>query len=761
MAGVAPLSASKEDTSRWQAAHEQLQRLEEILTAARRTLWEAGGANVLRYLQSRGYTDEIIRKTELGAWPKEIDESTVKDLGLNLPGVGTTHCLVIPMRNSAGTLAGFALRYVGKPPEGVPKFLYPKGLRRGELLCGLSYVRGIKKPAVIVEGWLDGEILRAYGIPALTVGSATLTRGQIDAVRKSSIKAVILCLDDDNAGQEGIYNAAEKFLREGLNDHTLRVYVAPSLSGLDPDEWVIKNGPDAFREHMGKSIPAATWATRYCFLGVDLKDSQSRDDAFDKAMDFTEKLPPIPRSETLAALVEVLGIPSDALKQELQRRDERQREQKMRKRIEKEVQDLRDLAAKGLPLTELRSENKRIVQEAERDLARITLKPVPIFAEAFDTTWDELRCWPEGLKLPWPMTTKVGITFEPGTFNVVAAQTSGGKTTFLLQATLHWLSITDKPIVMWSCETTNRVLMARLLAMIATERMQASPEYSMWDVISQIRQDRLAPELLAARDLLREYAPRLYHIDNGTLTAADFREMCSLLAQKHGGLGAIVADYLQAMDPSDELLRSREEEVARTTKELTWAAGLSADGGVEMAERFEVPVIAAAQFNRNINYTPDLVPALEHLRESGRIEQSAFVVIGLRNATMAKDTDLSDDQIREKLGVDAARLETVPAYPYASYGELEKCRLLARLALRRSGIGESGRDMNTADQPTLLELYVLKNRQRGKVGMVVPLVLHPRSGRITELPETFAIPEGSTAVGSSTSKSRPKRGPRK
>lgn len=151
------------------------------------------------------------------------------------------------------------------------------------------------------------------------------------------------------------------------------------------------------------------------------------------------------------------------------------------------------------------------------------------------------------------------------------------------------------------------------------------------------------------------------------------------------------------------------------------------------------------------------MPALEYLRESGRIEQSAFVVIGLRNAMMAKDTDLSEEMVREKLGVDPDTLVPVPAKPYSSYGDLEQHRLLARLAIERS----SSWNLGDSDAPTLLEVYALKNRQRGKVGMVVPLVLHPRSGRITELQQTLAIPDGAARKVTLGGQARGRRGSRK
>lgn len=749
LAGVPPLGTGG-DGDRSRAARERSQVLEEVLLAGRRALFQSDGADVLTYLRTRGYPDEIIGKTELAAWPPTLDTDMKKHLALGLPGAGTTHRLIIPARSASGNLVGLILRYVGDVPDGARKFLVPLGFERGSVLPGFAAARRQpKETPLLVEGWLDGEILRAHGIPAVTIGAAELTKEQHALLRGSRLPSVLLCLDDDRAGSSATAAAARELLREGPDGRTMRVYVAPPLNSLDPDEWATKFGADAFRSHLRSSISAAVWYVHRCFEGLDPQDVSARDSAFDAACDFAETLPPIARAEAVAALSAASGIPTEALDDELLRRDERRRAREARARVEKLGVEIRAVMDNNPAPAALRAQVRQAVAEADHDLARITLKPAPSYAEVFNDTSRQLENWPEGLTTPWPMVTKVGVTFEPGTFNVVAAQTSGGKTTLLMQSLIAWLRRAERPLVLWSCETTQRVLMARLLAMLATEKADGRREYSMWQVVRQIRAGRLDAEVLDARRELQALASGLYHLDDGTLTAADFREACGLLARKHGGLTAIMVDYLQAMDPSDQLLRSREEEVARTVKELTWAAGLSAGEGAQLAERFEVPVVAAAQFNRNLNFTPDLVPQLEHLRESGRIEQSAFVVAGLRNATMSRDADPCNPELAKKAGIDLAALEARPAAPYSSFVEAEKSRLLARIALAREPLSASADSTEPPERPTLLELSVLKNRQRGHVGMIVPLVLHPRSGRITELEQTLTVHGGATAAGSS------------
>lgn len=76
---------------------------------------------------------------------------------------------------------------------------------------------------------------------------------------------------------------------------------------------------------------------------------------------------------------------------------------------------------------------------------------------------------------------------------------------------------------------------------------------------------------------------------------------------------------------ADRYARSREVEVGMVARTLRHLAGA-----------LQVPVIAAAQFNRPIGKRTDFVPDLQELRESGRIEQNAGLVLGLRNSAMSQ-----------------------------------------------------------------------------------------------------------------------------
>jgi len=294
------------------------------------------------------------------------------------------------------------------------------------------------------------------------------------------------------------------------------------------------------------------------------------------------------------------------------------------------------------------------------------------------------------------------LEFGPG-LHCIAAPTSAGKTSILLQQTLEWLlhpDLTGK-IIFWSCETPAPMLIAKLVSNLAG--------VVFWDVVNTEREPRIPTAAIAAAwATLEPVLSRLIVLDD-SMSAHELCELGARLADTPGGLDALIVDYVQTLPAvpashpdAAKWARSRELEVGAVAVMLR-------QFGLEC----EVPVVTAAQFNRGVGKTNQYVPGLQLLRESGRIEQECTTVIGLRNAVMA-GVELSVES-------DGGVAET-KTYPWWDDDVLAAAQQSALLSVHCEHAEDS-------EDWTLLEGFVLKNRYHGGVGTVIPFAFHPASGR--------------------------------
>ena len=108
----------------------------------------------------------------------------------------------------------------------------------------------------------------------------------------------------------------------------------------------------------------------------------------------------------------------------------------------------------------------------------------------------------------------------------------------------------------------------------------------------------------------------LFIDDTPALTIAALRTRARRLKRTHG-LGMIVVDYLQLLNPSG---RNRQDNRVQEVSEIT--RGLKT-----LAKELDVPVLALSQLSRAVEQREDKRPQLADLRESGSIEQDADVVM--------------------------------------------------------------------------------------------------------------------------------------
>jgi replicative DNA helicase len=199
-----------------------------------------------------------------------------------------------------------------------------------------------------------------------------------------------------------------------------------------------------------------------------------------------------------------------------------------------------------------------------------------------------------------------------GELTVVAAKTGIGKTAFGLSIARHAVVKEEQHVLFVSLEQTDLELTQRIFAAEAPIDQRCLRH----GFLSQDDIDRLHD----AGTSLRHIPLHVDDTPNQSMLriAANARR----LKMRHG-LGLVVVDYLQLVEPSNRK-EPRHEQVAGISRRLKM-----------LARELRVPVLALAQLNRNVENRTDQKPRLSDLRESGGIEMDADAVYLLHDAGAA------------------------------------------------------------------------------------------------------------------------------
>lgn len=243
----------------------------EIMSLAERflqnNLKSSSGIDAKKYLEERGINEEIIAEFGIGL---SLDNATsLKDLLLKKGygidklielGVVNEHGfdvfarrITFPLWNIDGDIVGFSGRIYRN--EDSAKYVNSKEtkiFKKGELLYNYHNAKDYAKREkfiLVVEGFMDAIRLSANGIKnVIALMGTSLTSNHIDLLKKLRVK-VILCLDNDDAGLTATINNGMMLIKNNVDVGIIR------LSGSkDPDEYILKNGIDSFKNLLKEPI---------------------------------------------------------------------------------------------------------------------------------------------------------------------------------------------------------------------------------------------------------------------------------------------------------------------------------------------------------------------------------------------------------------------------------------------------------------------------------------------------------------------------
>lgn len=226
---------------------------------------EEGNDVALSYLKHRGFTEEIIKKFNIGFNPSEnsafanaaikaqYSKENLVSAGLIAERNGKIYDsyrgrIIFPIHNQSGKILGFGARLIGKNDK-APKYINTPENEiyvKGKILYGIYFARQAIDKAdecLLVEGYTDVISLHQSGIENVVAsGGTALTPDQLRLIKKFTNNLTII-YDGDSAGIKAALRGLDLALEEGLD---VKLLLIPDNE--DPDSYVNKVGAAKFSD---------------------------------------------------------------------------------------------------------------------------------------------------------------------------------------------------------------------------------------------------------------------------------------------------------------------------------------------------------------------------------------------------------------------------------------------------------------------------------------------------------------------------------
>ena len=298
------------------------------------TLFTPAGEASLAYLRRRGLTDGVIRKFGLGASPDswtalsdrllekgwKLEELALAGLTVRKKGDDGSeryfdmfrNRAMFPIINTHGNVIAFGGRTLEKRE---PKYLNTADTpvfnkRQGVYAANLLRQQRHLERVILVEGYMDVVSLTQFGVEGVcaTLGTA-LTNEQARLLHRFAPQ-VYLGYDGDAAGQHAILRGLDILEQENV---PARVLDFPD--GLDPDEFIRRDGAEAFR--LLPAISPAAYRLRRLKDRFDLSGQDGRLAYARGASEIVAAVDPLERDVLLGQLTMETGFPKETLLEQM------------------------------------------------------------------------------------------------------------------------------------------------------------------------------------------------------------------------------------------------------------------------------------------------------------------------------------------------------------------------------------------------------------------------------------------------------------
>ena len=239
------------------------------------------GAAARAYLEQRGFTAETIRRFQVGLAPDAWDGLLKSPVGkrftpqqLALAGLAKRrekgdgyydtfrNRLMFPIRDESGRVIAFGGRTMPGSPDPAKYLNSPETplFSKSRCVFGLDLARPKiveTRTAVVVEGYTDVIISHQCGVShVVSVLGTAMTEQHVSILRRFADRIVLL-FDADTAGDTAVDRAVSLFLTQPVE-----IVIASMPPETDPDEFVLKEGPEEFQRLLSNGSDALTYKWR-------------------------------------------------------------------------------------------------------------------------------------------------------------------------------------------------------------------------------------------------------------------------------------------------------------------------------------------------------------------------------------------------------------------------------------------------------------------------------------------------------------------
>ena len=242
--------------------------------------------NAKNYLSGRHITEEMIKDYGIGLsldksndlvtllQKKGYDLNTLNQIGLASYDKDLyINRIMFPLKDLNGRIVGFSgRRYDGKKEEKYVNTKQTPIFHKGNLLYNYfdskEFIRK-KNQVIVMEGFMAVIRASTVGVKnAVALMGTAMTKEQAELIKRLS-RNVVLMFDGDDAGRKATLTNGEELEKLGLD-----VKVAELTDGLDPDDFILKNGENEFLALIQSAINFSDYKIKSLKNGIDLNSEE-------------------------------------------------------------------------------------------------------------------------------------------------------------------------------------------------------------------------------------------------------------------------------------------------------------------------------------------------------------------------------------------------------------------------------------------------------------------------------------------------------